>query len=68
MKSLPNHCRNAIGIDSKEPTATCAVVFDQMGDTRLLLANMNIHQTITSETVGRISSLCGRCYKNGTRN
>lgn len=51
LKLLPTEYRNAVEIDMDKPTATCAVVFDRMGDSKLLLASMNIHQEITSEMV-----------------
>lgn len=48
---LPKRCQHAIERDSEHATASCALVFDKIGDCKLLLANMDIHQSITSKMV-----------------
>lgn len=55
MNLLPKRCQHAIERDSEHATASCAVVFDKFGDCKLIMANMDIHQTITSEMVRQTS-------------
>lgn len=54
MSLLPAHCRSGIERDDAQSTASCAVVFDKFGDSKLHLANMDIHQTINSEMVSTL--------------
>lgn len=52
MNLLPKRWQYATERDGEHATASCAVVFDKIGESKLHLANMDIHRTITSEMVG----------------
>ena len=50
-KLLPSQCTQAVQIDPKKSTSICNVIFDNVGDCKLILGDMEIHKTITSNLV-----------------
>lgn len=48
---LPIECQTGVERDASHSTASCTVVFDGIGDSKLFLASMDIHKTIDSQMV-----------------
>lgn len=57
LNLLPADCRGAIEREPTQSTATCTVVFDGIGDSKIILASMDIHKTIDSTTILRYEHL-----------
>lgn len=56
MGLLPRDCQNGVERDAAYPTASCTVVFDAIGDSKMYLASMDIHKAIDSQMVNEHSS------------
>lgn len=54
---LPTNCQRAIEKEPNHQTASCIIILDGMGDSKLILANMDIHKTIDSTMIKRYESL-----------
>lgn len=53
MNLLPITCQKGVVRDAKYPTASCTVIFDGIGDSKLFLATMDIHKSIDSQMVSK---------------
>ncbi|XP_031625901.1 pseudouridine-metabolizing bifunctional protein C1861.05 [Contarinia nasturtii] len=52
LKSLLSaDCQECLEIDAEQSTATCIIVLDKAGDSKITLANMDIHQSIDSSMI-----------------
>lgn len=60
LNLMPQHCRLAIERDDAHSTANCAVILDKCGDCKLIVANMDIHKTITPQMVIRHERLISK--------
>lgn len=48
---LPIDCQEGVERDAQHSTASCTVICDAIGDSKLILADMDIHKTIDSQMV-----------------
>lgn len=51
LSLFPPDCRYAIEKDQTHHTATCTIIVDDIGDSKLSIANMDIHETINSDMI-----------------
>lgn len=51
LSLLPSDFRSTVSRHPTHNTSNCAVVFDKTGDCKLILAEMEIHKSITPELV-----------------
>lgn len=68
MDLLPMDCQNGVERDAAHPTASCTVVFDGIGDSKLSLASMDIHQTIDSQMVNKYLNISTKDNNIGGNN
>ncbi|KAH8333581.1 hypothetical protein KR059_000991 [Drosophila kikkawai] len=51
LQMMPKALKRGIILESNQNTSLCSLIFDKYGDCRLILGNMEIHQSITPETL-----------------
>ncbi|KAH8279561.1 hypothetical protein KR018_000976 [Drosophila ironensis] len=51
LQMMPPALHRGLILDKNRATSLCSVIFDSLGDCKLILGNMEIHQTITPETL-----------------
>lgn len=50
-KSIPSACSDLLQVRKGSNTAQCVVVFDKVGDCKMLMGDMEIHKQISPEMV-----------------
>lgn len=50
-KSIPAACSSLLQVKQGYSTAQCVIVFNDVGDCKMLMGNMDIHKQITPEMV-----------------
>ncbi|EDV30768.2 uncharacterized protein Dana_GF15023 [Drosophila ananassae] len=51
LKMMPQALQRGILVQDNQATSLCSLMFDKFGDCKIILGNMEIHQTITPETL-----------------
>lgn len=51
LKMMPQGLQRGILVQDNQATSLCSLMFDKFGDCKIILGNMEIHQTITPETL-----------------
>lgn len=57
---MPAALQSNLIVDEKNATSLCSVIFDQVGDCKLILGDMDIHDSITPEALLTNSELFRR--------
>ncbi|KAH8266510.1 hypothetical protein KR044_009295 [Drosophila immigrans] len=48
---MPAALQSNLIVDAKQATSLCSVIFDQLGDCKLILGDMDVHDSITAEAL-----------------
>ncbi|KAH8374353.1 hypothetical protein KR200_007885 [Drosophila serrata] len=51
LQMMPKALKRGMILESNQNTSLCSLIFDKYGDCKLILGNMEIHQSITPETL-----------------
>ncbi|KAH8246663.1 hypothetical protein KR038_002799 [Drosophila bunnanda] len=51
LQKMPKALKRGMILEDNQDTSLCSVIFDKYGDCKLILGNMEIHQSITPETL-----------------
>uniref|UniRef100_W8C0I5 Pseudouridine-metabolizing bifunctional protein C1861.05 n=1 Tax=Ceratitis capitata TaxID=7213 RepID=W8C0I5_CERCA len=57
LKMIPGQLKSLVKIDGESSTSLCTIIFDKSGDCKIYLANMEIHDNITPETIQQSEEL-----------
>ncbi|KAH8260157.1 hypothetical protein KR026_003921 [Drosophila bipectinata] len=51
LKMMPPALQRGVSVQENQATSLCSLMFDKLGDCKIILGNMEIHETITPETI-----------------